>query len=1101
MKSDFLTEEEFVPEEQTETPQQQKYEEFEHEYSENGFKKYINKYKNSPFFWPVIIVLLILLIGTIIFSVAVNSTGKLKSAKVTAPSVIYLGENETISAESIGSGNLRATSFHYDISNSSIVELTSKAGKTGKKTTNELIPITTGKFLLYVDAELENNKIERIEKEIIICKAFTEQAIQREKITLIKGKSHTIHLDLGTEECYENIEYRIEDEEIAIVDENGKVTALATGETNLIIFKNKKEIEIAVKVIDPKNEKKVTGLIVDKDSLSIEIKSTAKINATVLPENATNKSLKWVSSNNSVATVSNKGVVKGIGKGNAKITVTTIDGEYKKEIIVTVKQTNKITNNSTNKNIKVTGIKLNKSQTTILVGNTETITAIVSPSNATNKKIKWTSSNSKVASVSQMGKIKGEKEGTAIIIASSGGEIAKIKVTVSKKEVAVTSITISPNKKTIKVGEEYLFTTAISPSNATNPNITWTSSDKRIATVSKGKVKGIKEGTITITATTNNGKKSIATIIVEKALVADNKAPILSKIYINEKEQNVNNIIVKANDRIKLLFNEKLSQKPAVLLAGTPVTVNLSNDKYSASYTIPSNIKTGNIEMHISSYKDLSGIVGGERKINIKVEGVAQENNSSDIDSYTIKYNANSGTGSIQDQKVKYGTSTKLTKNDNKIKKSGYEFIGWKAKNSSGKIRGCTNDLICDSNNKTLDWYDDSKIKTYYLYFDNATVSKTEKPGKTVTMIAQWIKLEKTKSTNIDINTTQLSYKVTTPNKVPLNLYVSTESSSLGSNKLSYVSTETKSFKVSRKNIDYKLYIKVCLEQNKKICNKQQSVTIPANAFKVIYNSGNGKGTMKEQYIVHGQSTKLRKNTFTKDGYKFLGWVAKKSDGKRNGCTSGTICNSSNSNWYDISKIYSYFIYKDEQAISKTVEAGQTVEMIALWGKLKTASATNCSSNYCDISWSIDSSSRISWDLYYNNTKSSSSKNIMGSNSGTMTDFIRETSNKTITVKACLTSNSSICTNSINVTIKAKSVSASNQPSQQESTGMSTCCLIISNKKIVYNKTAYSKYTWDKISNYGIYDYSKVCVRTNGTISALGGGYITTKNACEKLNN
>ena len=137
-------------------------------YSESGFKKYVNKYKNSPLFWPVIIVLLILLVGVIIFSLVVNSTGKLKAAKLTAPSIIYLGENETISAESIGNGNLKRTSFHYDISNSSIVELTSKAGRTGKKTTNELIPISTGKFLLYVDAELEDNKIERIEKEILI---------------------------------------------------------------------------------------------------------------------------------------------------------------------------------------------------------------------------------------------------------------------------------------------------------------------------------------------------------------------------------------------------------------------------------------------------------------------------------------------------------------------------------------------------------------------------------------------------------------------------------------------------------------------------------------------------------------------------------------------------------------------------------------------------------------------------------------------------------------------------------------------------------------------------------------------------------------------
>ena len=89
MENDFLTEENQNAGENYIDAENQ----VEEAYSENGFKTYITKYKNSPFFWPIIIVLLVLLIIAIIFSITVNSTGKLKNINLKSPSIIYLGEN------------------------------------------------------------------------------------------------------------------------------------------------------------------------------------------------------------------------------------------------------------------------------------------------------------------------------------------------------------------------------------------------------------------------------------------------------------------------------------------------------------------------------------------------------------------------------------------------------------------------------------------------------------------------------------------------------------------------------------------------------------------------------------------------------------------------------------------------------------------------------------------------------------------------------------------------------------------------------------------------------------------------------------------------
>ena len=166
--------------------------------------------------------------------------------------------------------------------------------------------------------------------------------------------------------------------------------------------------------------------------------------------------------------------------------------------------------------IPATGITVSKSSVSILEGNYETVTAKVTPDNATNKTVTWTSSNPAVATVAG-GKITGVSVGTATITAkTSNGLTATVSVKVSENPDIVnpTGVTISPTSATVEAGKETTLTATVTPSNATNKEVTWTSSNTSVATVSGGKVKGVAEGTAVITATTSNGKTATATVTV-----------------------------------------------------------------------------------------------------------------------------------------------------------------------------------------------------------------------------------------------------------------------------------------------------------------------------------------------------------------------------------------------------------------------------------------------------------------------------------------------------------------------------------------------------------------------------------------------------------
>ena len=276
-----------------------------------------------------------------------SSTGSLNEIEVNIPDIIYLGERTTINAKGIGNGNLRKTRFQYEVSDSTMVELENITELKGSKVSNNLVPITTGRFSLVVSAILENQEVNPVEGEIIVCKKLKSGVLQNTNITMGVNVTEEVNIDLGTEtECYENLKYQVSDLTIATVDENGRIVAKKKGTTNLTISRGSDFVTAKITVID--SVIAVSGIKVSKGSVSLEVGSTNQITVTISPSNATNKNVTWTSSNSKVATVSNTGVIKGIAAGTATITVQDASGKFSAKVSVTVKKKETSSNSSNN---------------------------------------------------------------------------------------------------------------------------------------------------------------------------------------------------------------------------------------------------------------------------------------------------------------------------------------------------------------------------------------------------------------------------------------------------------------------------------------------------------------------------------------------------------------------------------------------------------------------------------------------------------------------------------------------------------------------------------------------------------------------------------
>jgi len=296
---------------------------------------------------------------------------------------------------------------------------------------------------------------------------------------------------------------------VATVDKNGKVKTLKVG--NAIITATSTDgsnvsAQCKIKVVQ-----RVTKIKLNKSIINLSKKGkTAKLKATVLPNNAYNKSVTWKANNTKVVTVDKKGKIKATtNKGATYVNAIAKDGSKKKAKLLVVVGP------------KVKKITLNKTSVTLNRGaknRTFQLKKAIKNKNATYKAVAWKTSNKNVATVDNNGKVTVLKKGTVTITAKAkdgSNKSAKCKIIVKQ---LVTKLSYNSKKQAKEVyrNKTIKFAVTVVPSNANNKGLTYSSSNKKVATVnSKGVVKGIKAGTVTITAKAKDSSKKIVKIKVK----------------------------------------------------------------------------------------------------------------------------------------------------------------------------------------------------------------------------------------------------------------------------------------------------------------------------------------------------------------------------------------------------------------------------------------------------------------------------------------------------------------------------------------------------------------------------------------------------------
>ena len=248
--------------------------------------------------------------------------------------------------------------------------------------------------------------------------------------TMHAGETKTIKATIWPAETGTgDISWTSDNTSVATVDGNGKVTAVSVG-TARITAAHSGQSATCVITVAPIEVKRIT---LDRTSLNLGLNKTRTLVATVAPSNATDKTVTWTSSDSSIATVSNTGVVRGVAYGTATITATSSNG-LTATCTVHVVPT------------PVEGVSLNKTSTTLLINGstygTEQLSATITPADAVNKNVTWTSSNPAVATVSSTGLVTAVANGTTTITVTTedGNYTASCTVKVRTRRTATLNI-------------------------------------------------------------------------------------------------------------------------------------------------------------------------------------------------------------------------------------------------------------------------------------------------------------------------------------------------------------------------------------------------------------------------------------------------------------------------------------------------------------------------------------------------------------------------------------------------------------------------------------------------------------------------------------
>ena len=388
-----------------------------------------------------------------------------------------------------GPADLSKGDYSFTSSNTSVATVSSNGVIQGLKAGTATITIerigNMEKIIKYVTVNVEASTIEA-----------TGITVDKTSYELTKGSTATLSYSVQPSDATDkNVTWTSSNTSVATINNNtikavGIGTATITGRTSNGITAT---VYVTVTALPE-------AIRISSSTMNLKKGESSSLTYTITPAGTTDN-VTWSSSDTSVATVDNYGKVTAKKSGTAVITVKTSNG-FTDTCTVTVTS-------------EVESIQFTESNITLDIGKEKQLELIITPADVPNADVTLTVADPTIVSINSNGKIKALKAGkTTITARTDNGKTATCTVTVNK--VAPEKITVSPTSKTIYVGDTLSLTTQITPAEAANDKLTWSSNKTSVATVdANGKVTAKAAGTVTITVKTSNNKTSTCTITVK----------------------------------------------------------------------------------------------------------------------------------------------------------------------------------------------------------------------------------------------------------------------------------------------------------------------------------------------------------------------------------------------------------------------------------------------------------------------------------------------------------------------------------------------------------------------------------------------------------
>ena len=310
----------------------------------------------------------------------------------------------------------------------------------------------------------------------------------------------------------------------------GTIYAKGQGEATITAISGNRQKIATCKVLVTKPSVPLESIQLKQESVTVKLGETGWIGATYNPTNASDKVLYWTSSNENVAKIS-EGVITPVSRGTATLTAISRAGGKTASCQVIVQDPNFVS---------LEAITMKTETLDLKIGETGWLGVTYTPTNAGDKVLTWSSSNTSVARVSE-GTVTAVGKGTAIITATSrdGAKTATAKVTVDDGTVALESISLKTTKLSMNTGEKAILYAVYNPSDVTDKVLYWTSSNENVARVSEGNVTAVGKGTAIITATSRDGNKTASCqVTVEDGTVKLTSLTLKSNMEILTKGEN-----------------------------------------------------------------------------------------------------------------------------------------------------------------------------------------------------------------------------------------------------------------------------------------------------------------------------------------------------------------------------------------------------------------------------------------------------------------------------------------------------------------------------------------------------------------------------------